>query len=388
MGKSKKEPIGEVPKINCLACGKEIDADSKYCKHCGAPAKPQKIPEHLKPKKSRRKLLVVLLVLIIIIGTFSVYLIISFEEVDETETYKYSPETIPNTLKLELDMDSAEVEIKFTDELNEPVVKMDYYKNWQGFLVRQPSFETSSSKVSFEGSFVLGEANSELIVTLRSDVEYDIDCTITSGSVALNTEDWGIIFGTVDFDSTSGSSSITGENLTITKQIKLRSESGSSSVILKDSIIGDITGSFTSGSTSINLENCTIEDISVTGESGSVSVISKDTKINSYSSWSFDVDDGGVSLDIDQSASLGGNITVDAKVTGREDINVDFNGNADNVRAKLNGNKGFIIKENIGFNAPNSKTLESSNFSNETIDKFEIKMTADDGDIEVDVYSS
>ena len=69
MGKSKKDSQGEIPKSNCLACGKEHDADSKYCKHCGAPAEPetQKVPPHLKGKKSKKKLFVVIFIVIIIV---------------------------------------------------------------------------------------------------------------------------------------------------------------------------------------------------------------------------------------------------------------------------------------------------------------------------------
>jgi cytoskeletal protein RodZ len=387
MGKSKEEPIGEMPKINCLACGKECDADSRYCKHCGAPSKPIEIPAHLRPKKSRKKLLVVLLIIVIIIGTISVFIIISFQEVDETETYTYSPAIIPDSLKIELDMDSAGVEIKFTDKITEPVVKMVYHKKWQGFVASEPSFETSSSKVSFEGAFVFGEADSELTVTLRSDVEYDIKGTISNGSMALKNENLEATLGTVNLESSDGSISISGRDLTITEQIKLKSEDGSASIFLKDTTIGDISGTFSSGSTSINLENCSIEDIHITGEDGSVSITTKESKIKSHSSWSFDVDDGSIALDITQTTAPKANVTVDASVTGSKDIDVDFNGNATNVRAKLNGNKDITIKRNTGFEILDSKTMESSNFDNNTIDMFEIKMTADKGDLEVDVLS-
>lgn len=383
MRKSKKKPTREVPKSNCLACGKEHDSDSKYCKHCGAPAEPetQKVP----PKKSKKKLFVVLLVVIIIIATFSLLIIVTFEEVDEYKTYTYSPENTPSSLKIELDMENTSVEIKFTDELSEPVVKLDYHKKWQGFVITQPSFETSSSKVTFKGSRVAGDADSELTVILRSDVEYDIDSKISSGSIALNTEDQGVILGTVDFDSSTGSTSISGTNLTITEQIKLKSKDGSSSVNLIDCTIGDIDSTFNSGSLAINLEKCNIEDIHVSGDSGSVALISKDSKIDSHSSWTFDVDSGSVVVDIDQSTSLGGDITVDASITGKKEIKVNFNGNATNIRAKFTANKEINIKKNEGFEIFDSKNLESSNFGNSTLDKFEIRMTADEGDLEVDV---
>ena len=390
MRKSKKKPVEEVPKSNCLACGKEHDSDSKYCKHCGAPAEPetQDLPPHLKGKKKSKKLFVFLLIVIIIVATVSIFIIVSYEDMDEKETYTYSPTNTPSSLKIELDMENAGVEITFTDELSEPVVKIDYNKNWRGWVVRQPSFETSSSKVKFKGSTVFGEADSELTVILRSDVEYDIDGTIDSGSIALNTEDQGIILGTVDFDSSSGSSSIFGVNLTITEQIKFKSEDGSASVYLKDCTIGDIDGTFSSGSTAINLEKCTVEDIHVSGDSGKFTLNSKDSKIDSHSSWSFDVDEGSVVLDIKQTTALGANVTVDASVTDRKDIKVNFNGNANYVKAKFTGNKEIDIKKNTGFEILDSKTLESSNFNNETIDKFEIKMTADKGDLEVDAVIS
>jgi hypothetical protein len=387
MGKSNKVSIGGIPQINCLACGKEYDSDSNYCKHCGAPAEPekQKIPPHLKGKKSRKKLFVVLLIIIIIIAAISFFIIISFEDVDETVTYTYSPEETPSSLKIDLEMNNGSVEIKFTNESSEPVVKIDYHKKWSGFVYGQPSFETTSSKVTFKGSDVFGEADSELTVILRNDVEYDIHGTISSGSIALNTDDQGVILGTVSFASSSGSTSIFGVNLTITEQIKLKSNDGSSSVHLKDSTIGVIDGTFTSGSSAINLENCYVEDIHVSGEKGSAALISKDSSINSHASWTFDVDSGSVVLDIEQSTSLGADITVDASITGNKEIKVKFNGYATNMRAKFTANKEINIEKNEGFDILDSKSLESSNFSNENLDMFEIKMTADRGDLEVDV---
>jgi hypothetical protein len=253
--KSKKEHVEKVPKSNCLACGKEHDSDSKYCKHCGAPAEPEtrEGSPHLKDKKSKKKLWVFFLIVIIIVATISIFIIASFEDMDENEVYTYSPTDTPSSLIVELDVDSAGVEIIFTDVLSEPVVKIDYHKNWRGWVVSQPKFETSSSKVTFEGSTVAGESDSELIVTLRSDVEYDIYGKVSSGSINLNTDDQGVILGTIDIDSSSGSLSIFATNLTITEQIKLRSESGSASVFLKDSRVGDIEGTFSSGALTINL---------------------------------------------------------------------------------------------------------------------------------------
>jgi hypothetical protein len=385
MGRSKKEPSGEVPKSNCLACGKEHDIDSKYCKHCGAPAEPQKIPPHLKRKKSRKRLYVVLLIVIIIVGTIAAFIIVSFEDMDEIVTYTYSPENTPNSLKIELDMESCGVEIKFTSDINEPVVKIDYHKNWRGWTYKEPSFETSSSKVTFIGSIVFGEADSELTVILRSDVEYDIDSKITNGSVELNSDNQGVVLGTVHFESLSSSSSIFGTNLTITEQIKLKSEDGSTSVNLKDCTIGDIDVTFSDRSSKINLENCTIDDIHVSGDSGSVALDSKDSSVNSHVSWTFDIDSDRVVLNIEQSSPLGDDVIVDASITGKKEIEVNFNGNANYIRTKLTGNKNIDIKDNVGFEVIDSKTLESSNFGNETIDKFEIKMTADKGDLEVDV---
>jgi hypothetical protein len=164
----------------------------------------------------------------------------------------------------------------------------------------------------------------------------------------------------------------------------LKSADGSSSVHLKDCTIGDIDSTFSSGSSVINLERCTVEDIHVTGDSGSVVLNSKDMQIGSHSSWSFDVDSGSVVLDIEQSTSLGADVTVDASITGIKEINVNFNGNATDIRAKFTANKEMNIMKNEGFEVIDSTNLESSNFSNETLDKFEIKLTADNGDLEVE----
>jgi hypothetical protein len=324
---------------------------------------------------------------IVIVSVLSIFFIYGYENMDEQERYTYSPDDPPSSLKIELDMNNASVEIKFTNDLSEPVVEIEYHKNWRGIITRQPSFETSSSKVTFTGSQVFGEADSELTVILRSDVEYDIVGTISSGSIALNADYQGVTLGTVNLKSTSGSLSISGSNLIITEKIKFNSVDGSASVNLKDSTIGDIDGTFKSGSTSIKLENCFMEDIHVIGESGSAAINSKELIIDSHSSWTFDVDSGSVALTIDQSSSLGADVTVDAAVTGKKDIKVNFNGNATFIRAEFSGNKMVEVMANTGFNILDSKTLQSSNFGTETLDKFEIKMTADKGDLEVETLN-
>jgi hypothetical protein len=216
-------------------------------------------------------------------------------------------------------------------------------------------------------------------------VEYDIECNIDSGSVALNSVDQGVILGTVYFDSKSGSSSIFGTNLTIAEQIKLNLEDGSSSVFLRDCTIGDIDSTFKDGSSTINLEKCTIKDIHISGDSGSASIRSIDSTIISNSSWTIDVDSGGVGLNIEQTTVLGADITVDASTDGRNDISVNYNGNSTNMRAEFTANKEIIINENSGFDVLDSRNLKSSNFVNETLNKFDIKLTADKGDLEVEV---
>ena len=89
-------------------------------------------------------------------------------------------------------------------------------------------------------------------------------------------------------------------------------------------------------------------------------------------------------MDIEQSTSLGADVTVDASITGKKEIKVIFNGYATNIRDKFTANKEINIKKNEGFEILDSKPLESSNFSNETLDMFEIKLTADKGDLEID----
>jgi hypothetical protein len=124
--------------------------------------------------------------------------------------------------------------------------------------------------------------------------------------------------------------------------------------------------------------------MAITGDSGSVLLSSNDTKVISHTSWSFHVNSGSVVLDIEQSTALGADISIDASITGIREIDVDFNGDAADIRAKFTANKEINIKENQGFEVLDSQTLESSNFSNEGLDRFEINMDAEDGDLEVE----
>jgi hypothetical protein len=252
----------------CRDCGKKIEPGSKFCNYCGTPTESdfgKKSEEGIGPKPpgekpSRGRFIVIALIVIILLSGL-VYYIINYENMNETEIYSYNPGTIPNSLSLDLDIEQSGAEIVFTSDMNESLVEIEYLKNWQGVVTRQPSFEYTSDKVTFESSKVIGSSDSEIIITLRSDVKYKIEAKVTSGSISINSELSNMTFSSINLESSSGSSSINCENAVFTGSISMKSSSGSSSLNLVNCSLVDIRTKSSSGSSSINLERCKLGKI-------------------------------------------------------------------------------------------------------------------------------
>ncbi|MEE9117201.1 MAG: zinc-ribbon domain-containing protein [Calditrichia bacterium] len=394
--------------INCPKCGKEIDEDAQFCKHCGAstevegeekpetPTEPSEEPKETeaeelkvppKKKKSRRKLAVVLIVIGLILASVFIWYFLSYEKVNEHKYYMYSPETAPSSLTLEIEMNGGATEIGFTSDPLDPMVYIDYHKRWEGPVISQPSFSTSSSKVSFDAGTVWGESNSELAVTLRSDVTYSIDIKTSNGALNFDSDIPGVSFGTLTIDTLNGASNLFISHATISGKIWVTTEDGDANFFLLNCTAQDIDATAKSGSSNIHLVNSTIGNIKSISHSGGLAVTSQDITINSDSTWTLEVNKGDIGLNIFQSKSMGADVTVNAKTEIWGDIHGSFEGNATIVRAKFTASASsgeVTLTDGEGFESPVSGSMQSSNLSNTSLDQFLVNLSTEDGNIEVE----
>ena len=257
--------------MDCSNCGEALDKDSKFCKHCGESTKnkgKEKVKDPSKDKKKGTRLMIALIVIgIVVVSIISMFFLLTYEKVNEHEYHSYSPSTPPSSLKVELDMMNGGIQLDFTSDPSEPVVYIDHHKRWEGNVVQEPKFKKSSSEVSFDGGEIMGDSNSELKVTLRSDVTYSLDITTENGGLSLFSDIPGTSFNEIAIDASNGGSSIYISDATISTKIAINSENGGSSLFLTNCTIRDMEATAESGGSSIFLTNCSIGNIKSTSTS-------------------------------------------------------------------------------------------------------------------------
>ncbi len=344
-----------------------------------------------KKKKSRRKWAVVFIVIGLIMVSVLVWYVIAYEDADEHIYYSYDPETTPDSLTLEIVMSGGGIEINFTTNPSDPVVYIDYHKRWEGAVISQPSFSSSSTKVSFRSGYVWGESNSELTITLRSDVTYSFDTKTSDGGLNLVSDTSDVTFGTFTLDTLNGGSNLFISNATISGKIEATTEEGGTNFFFTNCTLRDIDASSRYGSSNVFLTNCTVGNIKLTSDSGGVNIFSQNLTIISDITWTLNTDKGGIDLDIIQMTSLGADVTVNVKIEDRGDIDSSFEGNASYLRAKYKASVtvgSVTLTNGVGFESPVSGAMESSNYGNEALDQFFIDLTTIEGDIEVEAENT
>jgi hypothetical protein len=316
-----------------------------------------------------------------------VWYVIAYEDADEHSYYSYDPETAPDSLTLEIVMNGGGIEINFTTNPSDPVVYIDYHKRWEGAVISQPSFSSSSTKVSFNAGYVWGESNSELTITLRNDVTYSFDTKTSNGGMNLVSDTPGTTFGTFTLDTLNGASNLFISHASVSGKIESTTENGGTNIHFSNCTLKDVETTTTWGGSNIFLENCTVGNIKSTVNSGGLAVSTQDITITSDSTWTLKADKGGIGLNIIQTTSLGADVRVDVEIENRGDIDSFFEGNASYIRAKYTTSASFgsvTLTNGVGFESPVSGAMESSNYGDITVDQFLIGLDASDGDIEVE----
>jgi hypothetical protein len=345
----------------------------------------------LEKKKPRRKLAVILIVIGLIMVSVLIWYIIAYEDADEHIYYTYVPETAPGSLTIEIEMNGGGMEINFTTNPSDPIVYIDYHKIWEGAVISQPSFSSSSTKVSFDSGTVWGESDSELAITLRSDVTYSFDTKTSNGGLNLVSDTPNATFGTFTLDTLNGATNLFISHASVSGKIESTTENGGTNYHFTNCTLKDINCATTSGGSNIFLENCTVGNIKSNVNSGGMAVSSKDITVTSDSTWTLKAERGGIGMNITQTKSMGADVKVNAEIKGKEDITSYFAGNSIFIRAKFNASASegsATLANGAGFDAPVSGTMESSNYGNIALDQFLVELSTSNGEIGVDAVNS
>lgn len=344
-----------------------------------------------KKKKSRKKLVVFFIVIGLIMVSVLIWYVIAYEDADEHIYYSYDPESTPDSLIMEIVMSGGGIEINFTTNPGDPVVYIDYHKRWEGAVISQPSFSSSSTKVSFNSGYVWGESNSELTITLRSDVTYSFDTKTSDGGLNLVSDTPGVTFRTFTLDTLNGATNLFISQASISGKIESTTENGATNYHFSNCTLKDVETTTTWCGSNIFLENCTVGNIKSTVNSGGLAVSSQDITVPSDSTWTLKADKGGIDLNVIQTTLLGADVTVDVEIEDRGDIHSSFEGNASYVRAKYTASVSVgsvTLTNGVGFESPVSGAIESSNYGNTALNQFLIDLTSIEGDIEVEAENT
>jgi hypothetical protein len=394
--------------IFCPNCGEEIDRSTRFCPKCGEElsiddyvesnkkrssysSTDQDSPPSSKNKSSLSKTQVLekiksILIITLLIGASSVIGLLAFThrvDIRESRTYKYIPDEVNSYLDFDLDVVSAQVVYLYNET---PVNEAIHIKANFDFQIRVPHSKSSLDdiyQITWEKdsspSFTIKKSrllsfsfwdNTKIYVTLRTDLEYDLDVHTGSGSIdvnlpvhtdlkALNVETGsGRIFvepmahndisDGISLKTGSGSIIFTTTGLFVNDSLLLHTDSGSIQVDLESSRVGgdlqlttgsgDITvygytsifeGKIStdsgSGSQTYIFYDVTLcDDFSAIFQSGEFLMDTHDLNITDDLIFTGDGGSGSIQWDMKQNFSLGHFITGDFSTeSGRIIFNID-----------------------------------------------------------------
>ena len=397
----------------CSNCGANIELGTLYCSNCGLRAEipvqksspPKKYVEvpryasnydrvhrshgpihhgHVRKSKAGKIMAIVLIVLIVASG---VSLLTSSHQCDiqEDRSYTYAPDVIPAELGFSFDVSSAEVVFQFNSTPMEEIIMIDAqfdfsFRGSEDSILEEVydiMWDTSETSVLF-GVYQTDWFNwamwdqSIIIVTLRTDVVYDLDIDTGSGSVSVDVPK-GVDFTHLGINSGSGSihlkmngsSSIANDlsidvgsggiqasikdtviqngfyadtgsgslylaldGVNLSSGLDLNTGSGNIDLSIVHSLLSNgIVSDTGSGTVSFELINTTLGgDFDVDIGSGGFNLYSKDITLLRNINWDFDGASGSINIDIQQHHSLGGLITGNIETgSGRIIVNLDMN---------------------------------------------------------------
>ncbi len=237
---------------------------------------------------------------------FAIAFTVNYGVYQDSFVYYYDNSSPSVIEELDVYASTSGISIRYNDTPTEHVVKIevkfrieggfvkgttytDYYKpiSWENSTGASFSLENLPSSVLNPSSWFKSEQNS-IVVTLRTDVKYDIACTAITGDVSLNANEQ------VSFQG-----------------IQLKTTTGSVQAILTEPKIDEgVSCEATTGNVLINLENTTIEG-NIIGKTvtGSVTMDVTNPVFNRDCEIRLTTVTGSVSTDISQYISSNANVS-------------------------------------------------------------------------------
>ncbi|MFX1554104.1 MAG: hypothetical protein ACFFBV_09270 [Promethearchaeota archaeon] len=277
-------------------------------------------------KKSIITIAIINIIIVIIIATIPTTILLlgysNYGRIDESITYEYTPSTPSPIEKLNIYSDIGNVDIKYTDQPVNYILKINVNIKMSGSGLNEKSYldffntawHNTSSPVNFTMKLISGswfdsskffERNVSISVTIRSDIVLDIITTVYDGN------------------------------------IKLTVPSGVS--------INNLLINLTNGNVFYNFYSCIIRG-NVTGiiNLGNFELKTFDARYTQNSYWNFTIETGNFDIYISQYIDLEANITGKVIMNGGI-LNINYDDNSANIGAKFQipyGNSRHVTEPN------------------------------------------
>lgn len=300
-------------------------------------------------------LIIVAVVLVGSAGIFGIIVVATWGDYEYSNTYFYKPGSPSLIEVLNVESDTATINIKYNTTPTDFYAKIDLELKVSGAYVEGKSFSdffkpiqwlnTTNSPVTFDIDnkpqlvFIFGSLNRGTInVTIRTDVIYDIHALTATGAITLDVPP-GTTIGETTLVTSTGSVHLDSDvNTTFQGEVTLSASTGSVKVYATETnFTSGLTADTSTGSLTVNFTSCILgDDLSVGGSTGSITLKSYNMIYTQDCTWNIETSTGSINAEILQFNEMG------AKVTGSLEsstgsVSVIYKDDKPNVGARFTG---------------------------------------------------
>jgi hypothetical protein len=363
-------------------------------------------------KRSHKIVLFIIAACLVTGGTaFGVLIFTTWGTITYENNYYYTPGVTSTIEKININCDIGSVLIRYNNTPTDYYAQIDLEIKIEGILVKGSAFSDFfytpiwENETSPETTFTLDakattwfifglDRQVKINLTLRTDVIYDINTHVSTGSVSMNVPKNVMLNNTI-LDSSTGSISLfASNNVTFQANTLLSSSTGSIALYANQVNFSHGLSVFTStGSLTLNFSKCSIGDHLIGDVStGSILFNSYNMKYNDVNIWSLETSTGSIDINLLQYSNIGTNIT-GSIITSTGSIDAYYRDNSLNIGAKFTcststGSNSYIPIGSGGFtqSGVNPKVITSDDY-NSANNKYTFSLITSTGSIEVTAES-
>jgi hypothetical protein len=325
------------------------------------------------------------------------------------ESFSFYYEGTPSTIEdLNLNCDIGRIDIQYNTSATQYLVEVNVDLKVSGLFVAGRKYvnyftpasewwENTTSPTSFDLKVVPGawfdpshwfsSYDIEVVITLRTDVVYNLEATTGTGAIELNSAE-NVTLDGITMNSGTGKVSLNFLNNTMI-QAAVDIETGTGDISLYGMGTNFTQGVATdagTGAIDLNFTKSIMGgNILANTGTGGITLKTYYMEFTSNSNWNIDTGTGKITLVINQDSGMGANITGTLN-TGTGGIEITYTDTSSLVGASFYGNTGtgsFTRIDSGGFEDPLNNPFDSDDFNTSTYN-YDFDLETGTGNIRVD----